>query len=386
MDRNLPSPRIEISLDNLLHNLAEVRSMLPQGAGVLAVVKDCAYGCGSAQIAKTLENHGNVGYFAVCRPAEALFLRQAGIKSPLLIFGRAQKKDLEAGHRSNFTFVLNDLRDLALWKSAEVPVRFHCNIDTRMHRMGILPSEVVSFARRLKKLPLLEFEGAFTHLANADEPGTKTVAQQLAVFNECLAILKQNGTAPRHIHYANSAGLMRFNLPGSATMARPGIALYGCKPDPAQSFPLDLKPVVSLKSRIVKMKRVPANTPVSYGGNYTARRATVIATVALGYAHGLPRSLGNKNGCVLIGGKRFPVVGNITMDYLMVDVGPKPLCKANDEVVAIGNQGKEKITPDDLALSTGTIGYEILTGLDTSLDRVYFLNGKVTGIEKGFVF
>jgi alanine racemase len=380
-----PSPRIEISFDNLLHNLAEVRSPLPAGVSILAVVKDCAYGCGSGPVAKTLEIQGNVGYFAVCRPTEALYLRQYGISSPILIFGPSRKQDIKTGHRENFTFVLNDLSDLALWKSAGVPVRFHCNIDTRMHRMGILPSEVDLLAKQLKRLPKFELEGVFTHLANADEPRTKTVAQQQAVFAKSLAVLKQNGIIPRHIHYANSAALMRFDLPG-CTLVRPGIALYGCRPDPAQNFPLDLRPVASLKSSIVKIKKVPANTPVSYGGNYVTKRSTIIATVALGYAHGLPRSLGNKKGSVLICGKRFPIVGNVTMDYIMVDVGPQPGCSVGDEVVAIGSQGAEKITPDEMALLTGTISYEILTNLDTSIDRFYQLNGKVIKTEKGYIF
>jgi alanine racemase len=134
------------------------------------------------------------------------------------------------------------------------------------------------------------------------------------------------------------------------------------------------------------MKQVPPGTPVSYNGRYTTSRATVIATVPLGYADGFARALGNGRGSVLINGTRFPIAGSVTMDYLMVDVGPAPSCKVNDEVVAIGSQGRESISPDDIALLTGTIGYEILTGLDTSVDRCYFLDGKVAVIEKGVIF
>jgi alanine racemase len=167
-----------------------------------------------------------------------------------------------------------------------------------------------------------------------------------------------------------------------ATLARPGIALYGCRPDPKQAFPLDLRPVVSLKSRVVKMKKVPAGTPVSYGGRYVTAAETVIATIALGYGDGLPRSLGNR-GEVLIGGRRFRIAGTVTMDYLMVDAGPVPSMSVGDEAVAMGTQGNEHISPDDVALIDGTIAYEIMCGLSASIDRVYVSGGSIIRREKG---
>jgi alanine racemase len=377
-------PYIEISLDNLLHNLALLRSRLPHGVGILAVVKDNAYGCGSRVIAETLEKKGGVRFFAVCSPAEAFFLRKSGLKSHILILGQATKNDIINGHKKGLVFTLNDIRDLDEWKSAGVPVRFHCNIDTRMHRMGILPSEVAAVASVAANSGALFLDGAFTHLANAAERGTATVGEQLCRFNEALSALKQRGITPRHIHYANSAAVMRFDNQ-RCTLARPGIALYGCKPDPRQDFPLDLLPVVSLKSRVVKMKKVPGRTPVSYGGRYVTSGETFIATVALGYGHGLPRSLGNR-GEVLLGGKRYTIAGAVTMDYLMVDAGSAPSVEVGDEAVAIGCQGNERITADDIAVLDDTIGYEILCGLSASVDRIYLLNGKFVAKEKGKIF
>jgi alanine racemase len=358
---------------------------LPHGAGLIAVVKDNAYGCGSRMVALTLEQAGDVRFFAVARPAEAFFLRECGLKSPILVLGPAKADDLRQGHPRDIAFTLNDLSDIAAWQAAGVPVRFHCNIDTRMHRMGLMPAEVGTAAAQIKRSPALTLAGAFTHLANADEPGTATVADQLRLFFEGVALFRQNGLNVEHIHCANSAGLIRFGLPAGCTLARPGIALYGCRPDPAQEFSLDLREIASLKSRIVKIKTVPANTPISYGGTFVTDHETRLATVALGYGHGYPRSLGNR-GTLLVGGRRVPIVGRVTMDYCMADIGDDGTIAVGDEVVAIGSQGGRRITADEVALLSGTIGYEILCNLGPSLDRVYRREGRVVAEETGRIF
>lgn len=385
MQKNMPT--IEISLDNLLHNLAILRSRLPmdagtKAAGILAVVKDNAYGCGSRVIAETLEQKGGVGFFAVRSPAEAFYLRKKGLKSPVIVLGPASKAEVIKGSGNGLVFTLNDITDIESWKSAGVPVRFHCNIDTRMHRMGILPAEIPALIRALAGEGNLFLDGAFTHLANADEPDTLTAGEQLCRFNNALSLLKEHGLAPRHIHYANSAWIMRSPDLAGATLVRPGIALYGCRPDPRQTFPLDLRPVLSLKSRVVKIKKVPAHTPVSYGGRYVTAAETFIATIALGYGDGLPRSLGNR-GEVLIRGRRYRIAGTVTMDYIMVDAGPVPSMRVGDEATAIGVQQNERISPDDIAILDNTIGYEIMCGLSSSIDRVYISGGKITAREKG---
>jgi alanine racemase len=377
---NTSIPHIEISLDNLVHNLAAIRSRLPREVNVLAVVKDNAYGCGSRVIAKTLEDNG-VTMFAVCRPQEAFFLRKKGVTGTILVLGPATKSEIRQGHRAGLTFALNDIADIATWKTVGVQVRFHCNIDTRMHRMGILPSDVETLAGIVGSSGDLVFDGVFTHLASADVPGTATVAEQLGLFTNALMLLKERGLTPRHVHYANSAGIMRFDLPG-CTLARPGIALYGCKPDPAQDFPLGLLPVAALKSRVVKLKKVPADTPVSYGGRYVTDRETTIATIALGYGHGYPRSLTNR-GELLVRGRRYRIAGTVTMDYCMIDAGPDPCLRLGDEAVAMGSQGNEHISPDDIALLDSTIAYEILCSLSASIDRVYVREGKIVDKEKG---
>ncbi len=378
------SPYVEISIDNVLHNLTQIRRTLPRDVGIIAVVKDSSYGCGSAQITKALEHGGDVAFFAVARPAEAITLRTFGITLPILVLGMATEEELRYGADNGIAFALNDLSDVDRWKSYGVSVDFHLNIDTGMSRMGLLPNEIDTLIDKLNTTRDIRIGGVFTHMASADEPNTQTVTRQLERFRNGIDNLRGGGHPPAHIHYGNTATFLRFPL-SYCTLARPGIALYGCKPDPTQNFDINLKPVASLISHVVKMKKLPAGTPVSYGGNYVTETDTWIATIPLGYAHGLPRYLNGK-GFVLIGGKRYRIAGNVTMDYIMVDAGAKPSVSVGDKVVALGTQGGESITPDDVALIGNTIGYEVLCNLGTTIDRFYIRDGKVVCRESGAVY
>jgi alanine racemase len=368
-------PHIAIDLDNVIHNLREIRRFAPPPKGIMAVVKDCAYGCGSVMIAKTFEQNG-VSHLAVATIDEARALREAGVTLPILVFGTSTAGDLDWVFSNNIICSLNDLSDIACWKASGKALRFHCALDTGMGRLGILPHEAGQVIEALKNAPALTCDGIYTHCAQADEPGTARVSQQLKRFRDVFNLFIQNGIRPRHIHYANSAALLRFPLEPVCTLVRPGIALYGCRPDPAQDFGISLKPVASLKSHVVKIKRVPGGTPVSYGGRYVTQNDTQIATIPVGYGQGLPRVLGNK-GSVLIRGRRYAIAGTVTMDYIMVDTGSVTDVTVGDEVVAVGCQGSDCITADDVGLLTGTIGYEILCGLGPRLDRYYYLDGKV---------
>ncbi|MDO5575852.1 MAG: alanine racemase, partial [Fibrobacter sp.] len=215
-------------------------------------------------------------------------------------------------------------------------------------------------------------------------PETKTVSEQLERLNSFLSELKSANISPKYIHFSNSATVFRYKY-DCCTMVRPGIALYGCKPDPSQEFKPELKPVLSLKSSVIELRQIPANTAVSYGGNYITSSKTWIATIAGGYGQGIPRALSNK-GYVLINNKRFKIAGNVTMDYVMVDAGENPTVKIGDEVVFIGQQGNESITADDIATLTGTIGYEILCNIGTSIDRFYFGDNQDVLHEQGNIF
>jgi alanine racemase len=250
--------------------------------------------------------------------------------------------------------------------------------------MGLLPHEIPELIKRISQSSKFQLEGVFTHLAKADEPNTPSVSIQRTIFFECIKQLRENGIKPQHIHYGNSAGLMCFPM-DECTLVRPGIAIYGCKPDPNWNFCPALRPVLSLKSVVAKLKKVPAGTPVSYGGNYITKNETFIATIAIGYAHGLPRFLANK-GSVLVNGQRYTIAGNVTMDYVMVDAGPEPEMKVGDEAVAIGVQGKEQITADEIAKVGNTISYEILCHISTTMERFYLLEDKIVLHEECRVF
>jgi len=365
------SPWIEVYLDNLVRNAEAVRRAAG-GTPLLVVVKDNAYGLGAVPVAQSLEKAG-AGFFAVANCSEARSLRDGGIAAPVLVLGECDSDDLCWGATQNVRFALNDLADLDRWATPGCPVTCHCLIDTGMHRMGILPDEVPELLRRLPRLPAISIEGVFTHYASADVPNADTVDRQKRIFREHIARFAAAGIAPLHIHFSNSAGILRFPDPG-CTLVRPGIALYGCKPDPVQDFGVALDPVVALKARVAKMKRVPAGTPVSYHARYITRHETCIATIPIGYAHGLPRACTNA-GEVLINGRRYRIAGTVTMDYIMVDAGPSPLFGVDDEAAALGPQANDCIRVDDVAAQAHTIGYEILCGLSPLIDRRYYENG-----------
>jgi alanine racemase len=252
-----------------------------------------------------------------------------------------------------------------------------------MGRLGLLDTEADAAAEMLSRHKNVEIEGLYTHFAKADEPETHSVSLQQERFLRARKAFRAKGIAPPVIHVANSAAIARFS-DIEAHYVRPGITLYGCNPDPSQDFGLALRDIASLKGPVVKLKKVAAGTPVSYGGNYVTSAETYVATVAIGYAHGLPRQLSSK-GDVLIGGKRYGIAGNVTMDYIMIDAGPSPEFSVGDEAVAMGYQGAESISADETALKCGTIGYEILCGLSRRIERQYYLGGKLVSREKGIL-
>lgn len=347
---------------------------------IMAVIKDDAYGCGALPVARVLEQEGNVEYFAVARTSEARALRQSGIKNSILVLGKATEGELRWGNSEKICFTCNDLEDLKRWSALQIPIQYHLNCDTGMSRLGILPEDSEQVMQQTASAPHLTMIGIFTHMAAADLPNTQSVALQQQRFLSVLAHLQRAGITPKQIHYANSATLLRFPPLDSCTMVRPGIALYGCQPDPHQQFEPELKPVVSLSGSVVSLRTLPASSAVSYGGNYITQKATTIATIGMGYAQGVPRYLSSR-GEMLIGGKRYPIAGNVTMDYCMLDLGSASTVNIGDEAVCLGTQGNEIITADAVALVGKTIGYEVLCNLGRAVDRVYYHNGTIVHRE-----
>jgi alanine racemase len=375
---------IEISLDNLIYNVDHIKQSVNTALKVIAVVKDNAYGCGASPIASMLEQHNRVDMFAVARYQEAAQLRKDGIRLPILILGRTSPEVIQASLLENIIYTLNDLEDCTSWARLTVPVDFHIAIDTGMTRLGILPYEIDNVISVLSISQNLHCKGVYTHFACADDPGTTTVTQQLILFNQVVSTLRSRGISPEAIHFSNSAATVRFS-PEGCTHIRPGVMLYGCKPDPKQDFAISLKSVISLKSCIVKLKRVPKSTKVSYGGNYTTAAETWIGVIPAGYAQGVPRYLSNK-GEVLIRVKRYKIAGNVTMDYIMINAGPDSELRVGDEVIIIGDQGNESITPDQIAIAGNTIGYEVICNLGKSIRRIYKHNDGIVREFPGTIF
>jgi alanine racemase len=251
----------------------------------------------------------------------------------------------------------------------------HVKVDTGMQRVGAAPSSVTAVARHLATLaPALRVDAVFTHLACADEPTDPSNAQQLSTFDAALDELAATGLLPSVVHAANSAAALAIPV-ARRSLVRPGIALYGISSGPGVAeLATALRPVMSLRARVSYVKAVAAGSHISYGWRHRFAETTTVATVPIGYADGVPRRLGtlpDRPGTdVLIGGRRHPIVGVVTMDQLMVDVGDQAV-DVGDEVVLLGSQGDEHITAEDWADRLGTIGYEIVCGISARVPRIH---------------
>ncbi|MDF2627488.1 MAG: alanine racemase [Symbiobacteriaceae bacterium] len=366
---------VEINLDAIGHNVAELRRQAPDSQ-LMAVVKADGYGHGALQVARTALAAGAT-WLGVATVEEGVELRRNGVVAPTLVFGYVPEEQtgmvlLHGIRPAVFSLDLAralEERGKGLIRKAYV----HLKIDTGMGRVGIRPDEVVPFVRELKKLPHIEVEGVFTHLATADEPENPFAAEQLVEFERVLALLREEGINPPIIHAANSAGLMLW--PKSRyDLVRAGIAMYGHPPDPAVAWPADLRAALTWRTRVGLIKEVTPGTPISYGCTYRAECAERIASLPVGYADGFPRGLSNR-GEVLIRGRRCQVVGRVCMDQTMVRIPPDLAVQPGDEVVIIGEQDGERITASEVAGHLGTINYEVLCAVSKRVPRLYRQDG-----------
>ncbi|MDP2830780.1 MAG: alanine racemase [Candidatus Omnitrophota bacterium] len=358
----------EINLDHLEHNFKEVKSLLGPQTKVLVTVKADAYGHGLVEVAKRLVACG-VDYLGVASIDEGIKLRGAGIKTPILLLGLILKKDINSLFTYQLTPAVCD-RVMAKALNARAAVlkqkiSVHIKVDTGMGRIGVLHTEALELAADIHKLKNITIQGIFTHFALADSDRKFTVLQ-INLFGRLISELKKRGIVIPLVHAANSIGLINYKH-SHFTMVRPGLVIYGLHP--TKNLSLNLKPVLSLKTRVVFIKQVGSGYGISYGLTYVTKRPTRIVTLPVGYGDGYPRNLSNL-GMLLIGGRRFRISGRICMDQIMVDVGNfKP--KVGDEVVLIGRQGKQKVTAEELADLSGTISYEIVCGLGSRIPRIY---------------
>ena len=363
----------EVDLDAIRANVAALRA-LAAPAQLLAVVKANGYGHGAVPTARAALDAG-AHWLGVARVDEAVQLRTDGIEAPIMLLSEPLPRDSARVVAHAITpVVYTEVGVEALAKAVvdaggASPLPVHLKIDTGMHRVGCAPGAALALARAIDGRDELELAGVCTHLAVADEPDNSFTREQLASFDVVLAQLDAVGLRPALAHAANSAGLLgsgaRYDL------VRVGIACYGLPPSPAlASSPPALRPALSLKARLTMVKELPTGAGVSYGLRGVVGPSGRVATVAAGYADGVPRNLGLAGGEVLVAGQRRPILGVVTMDQLLVDLGDTDAA-VDDEVVLLGRQGDDEITATEWGELLGTISYEIVTGIGARVPRTY---------------
>ena len=363
----------EVDAGAITHNARQLKA-LAGGAELLAVVKAFGYGHGAVAAAEAALA-GGATWLGVALVEEGEGLRRDGVTAPILVLSEPRPSAMPAVVAADLrpTVYTEEGVDAAAKAASGLhrPLPVHVKVDTGMHRVGAAPDQAVMLALSVAGRPELHLEGLFTHFAVADEPArADTTAEQLASLHAVAAAIADLGVRPDLLHAANSAGLLAHPA-ARLDLVRCGIALYGLAPAPALEGVVDLRPALTLKAEVSFVKHLAAGQAVSYGLRWTAPVDTVVATLPIGYADGVPRSYGVDGGQVLLGGRRCPVIGTVTMDQLLVDCGPGADVAPGAECVLIGRQGDEEITAWEWAERVGTIAYEVVCGLSARVPRLW---------------
>jgi len=367
----------EIDLDAIAFNAAGLKARAGGKAELMVTVKANGYGHGAAPVARAAIE-GGATRLAVHRALEGVQLRQAGITAPILVMGYTLPAESERIVRWHLTPTVNSqpqaesLSAAAVATGKKLPI--HVKVDTGMGRYGLLPGEVLDFVRFLSDLPGLVLEGLYTHHAVADLADKIFTRHQFSIYSDVVKQLEAAGFTLPLKHVSNSATTL--DLPEMALdMLRCGIALYGLHPSDEVEPAIPLRPALTLKSRVVRVRTLPAGASISYGRTYITDKPTRVALVPVGYGDGYHRILSNR-GAVLIHGQRAPIVGRVCMDQFVVNVSHIPAVQLHDEVVLIGRQGEGHIPAEQVAHWAETINYEVTTGLLPRVTRVYLRGGK----------
>ncbi len=370
--KNLKRPTFaQINLKALRHNYLKIRSLLPKNCKILTVVKQDAYGHGMIEVSRVLEELG-VEFLGVARVDEALSLRQEGIKSKILNLGVILSwQDAQIILDSDVSQTVNTLTQAQILNYAAYrrrrKAKVHLNIDTGMTRLGIPIEESRRFLVEFLKFKNLELEGVYTHFPSAEKDRNLTL-KQVEKFKDFVDFVCRKGVNKLYLHCANSAGVLKY--PSSYfNLVRPGLCLYGVNPSgfkPLKEF----KPAMEVKSKVVFVRKIPARTPVSYGGSFVSSGAMYTGVVPIGYGDGYPFSLSGKAE-VLIRGRKFPVLGRVCMDFIIVG-SRKKYFSVGDEVLIMGSSTADtQINCEDIARKAGTIPYEVLCRFGKNLPRVF---------------
>jgi alanine racemase len=362
----------EVSLDAVRHNVAELRRVAAP-AEVCAVVKADGYGHGAVPVARAALEAGAT-WLAVAQVPEAAPLRDLGIRAPILLLSQPRPDELGDALDLDLDITVYTAGMVQRLGAAAVAkghvARVHLKVDTGMRRVGVEPDDALALVTAIHEHRGLDLRSVWTHCAIADEVDDPFTAQQLARYEQVLADVAAAGIDVPLRHAANSAAAIAHPA-ARYDLVRCGISVYGLPPAPALAGLADLHQAVRLATEVGFVKPVAAGERVSYGLRHRFERDTVVATLPLGYADGVFRRLGLEGQDVLIGGRRHPMVGVVTMDQVMVDVGPDSPVQAGDEAVLLGRQGDEWIPPDEWAARLHTISYEVVCAIGARVERRY---------------
>ena len=372
----------EIDLNAILHNMAQMQSRISKETKIMSVIKTDGYGHGAVPIGRELESLAVTWGYATATIEEAQILRRNGLQKPILVLGAVFPEQYSALMTESIRATVFSLRQAQEMEKAAAQagaqITVHVKIDTGLSRLGFqVMEEAVEEIAQIAAMPHMIMEGMFTHFAKSDAKDKTMAKEQMEKFSKIRELLASRQVTVPMIHCSNSAAII--DMPeANMDVVRAGISLYGLWPsDEVQKENLDLKPVLSLKSRIVFLKDLEPDRTVSYGATYQTNGWQKIATIPVGYGDGYPRSLSNK-GYVLIHGKRAPICGRICMDQFMVDVTHIPEAREGDTVVLVGTDGKECISMEDIGELSGRFNYEFACDLGKRIPRVYVKNGRVT--------
>jgi alanine racemase len=367
---------LEVQRPALIHNIRQVRSLLRPGCRLMGVTKANAYGHGATAVAETYVQAG-VDYLAVASLSEALELRSAGIRAPILVLGYTPGWLAAAAVQARVTLTVYDLACAHAYAAAaaalSATLTVHVKVNTGMNRLGVLPADATALVAALRGLPALQVEGIFTHFATSDELEKSFAEEQFARFTSVLASLNAAGLRPPLAHAANSAAML--TMPAThLEMVRSGIALLGLHPDDEQCpLPASFRPALQWKALVAQVMQLQPGDTVSYGREFTITRPTVAAVIPVGYADGFPRKPRHW-GSVLIHGQAAPILGRVCMDQTIVDVSTQvaqgSTVRQGDEVVLIGQQAGITVTAEEVARRLGTNNYDVVSRILGRVPRI----------------
>ncbi len=371
----LRSAWAEINRTHLSYNIENIKRKVGSKTNIIGVIKADGYGHGALPVAKVLKKKG-ITTFAVATLEECIALRKGGIEEEIILLGLTPDDSAEILVDYRLTPVVSRWENAqAIHQTAKkkgITLSAYIAIDTGMGRIGYLPEDhnAVEEIRAITQLTHLSTKGIFSHFATADAKDKTFARVQESRLKEFYEKLRKAGIQVPMKTIANSAAIM--DLPSTFfDQVRPGIILYGCYPSQeVNKKNIDLRPVMSIKAKILHLKEVPPGFSVGYGRKFIAKQPSKIATIGLGYADGYPRPYSEK-GQVLLHGVFAPIAGNICMDQTMIDVTHVPEVALGDTVTVMGTDGKNTISADDIAQATGTINYEIVCAFGQRLPKVY---------------